>query len=108
MRVAVHNGAYPSAEKPRAQHADGQYHPQHLVDSTALFGMEQLSKDEKEDQREKIVEEDDGLVPVRQLQRDFGLDKIAVHSRSRLPVSSIKTSSRVGRFKWMSASSIPC
>ena len=77
IRLAVHNSAYPGAEKPRAQHADGQHHGQNLEDGRALLGMEQLRKDEEEYQREKIVEEDHRLVPERELQRDFGLNQIA-------------------------------
>src|SRR6202158_4604791 len=70
--------------------------------------MKQLSEYEKKDQREKIVEEDDGAVAQRELDVDRGLRSVApYHSRSLFPVSSMKTSSSVGRFRWMSASPMP-
>ncbi len=62
-------------------------------------------EDEKENQREQIVEENDGLVAIGQLEVDLRLSQKALchlpqhHSRSLLPVSSMNTSSSVGRFR---------
>ena len=41
------------------------HHRDHLENGRALVGVEHLGEDEEEDQREKIIEEEDGPVPAR-------------------------------------------
>ena len=67
VRFAVLHGADAGAEEADAQNADDQHHRHHLDDRAALLGVKQLRKDEEENQREQVIEEDDRPVAERQL-----------------------------------------
>src|SRR6185437_6130830 len=108
IRFAVRNRAHARAEEAVRENPDREHHSHDLRDHAALFGMEQAAEHEKEHQRKRVVEEQYRAVATGQLQVDRDLREIDPHSRSLFPVSSMKTSSRVGCFRWMSASSRPC
>jgi hypothetical protein len=105
---ALLHSAHARAEQTVAQDADGHGHGDHLADDTALLRVESLRKDEEEHHGEEIVEENHGALAKGQLEIDFDQRQIALHSRSFFPVSSINASSRDGRRRWTSSSSMPC
>jgi len=48
------------------------------------MGVEHLRKSEEKDEREKIIEEEDGAVPARQLEVDFEESEEGFHSLGSL------------------------
>ena len=56
------------------------HHRHHLENGRALAGIEQLGEDEKENEREEVVEEEDGAIPARQLQIDLEKSEKRFHS----------------------------
>src|SRR5207249_778811 len=80
-----------------------------ITHAASARGPHHLRKNKKENQREEIIEENDGAVAERQLDVDFDQRQVSSHSYSRrlLPVSSMKASSSVGRLRWISDNSIP-
>jgi len=75
---------------------------QPLIDPTAPENFDAAGFSISEDARHvTVLAQRQAQVNSREGQRSF-------HSRRLLPVSSMKTSSSVGRLRWMSSSSTPC
>ena len=88
----------PAPNSPLPRMPITHHHRDHLQDGAALFGVERLREDEEEHQRHQVVEKDDHLLPEGQPDIDSDQCQISVSlSRSFFPVSSMKTSSSVGR-----------
>ncbi len=106
---AILNGPHPCPEKAAAEHANDQTHRDHLAHGSRAFRrMKRLGKDEKKHEWKEIIEHQNRAVARHQPQIALDLGKVRFHySRSFFPVSSMKTSSSVGRLRWISTSLRP-
>ena len=57
----------PAPNKSVPENAEDDHHRHHLKNGRALVGIEHLGENEEKNEREKIIEEEDGPVPARQL-----------------------------------------
>src|SRR5579862_6837403 len=106
---AVHHRLQRRAKESTAHCAEGQHRCHNTSRRCALSRAHKTSEQEEEDQWEAIAKNEGRAIPHGEADAHPDLCEISLHdySRSFFPVSSMNTSSSVGRFKWMSSSSIP-
>ena len=73
------HGAQAGAEQPVPQDAHDQNQRHHIRDRATAFGPHETRKDEEEDERKEIVEENHRLVAKGELQIHFDKGQIAFH-----------------------------
>ena len=77
--LAVGNDAHAGAEQARRQDAQRQHHGDHQHDDSALIGVQELAEDEKENQREDVVEKQHRAVAESEPQVHPDLRDVGVH-----------------------------
>src|SRR6185312_6905701 len=109
VRFTVLNGAHSSAEKAAAEHPQNQDHVDNLRHAAGILRTAETDGENREKhQWEEKVEKQNCPVAGHQPQIGTDLRQVRLHaSRSLLPVSSMNTSSSVGRFRWISVNWSP-
>ena len=100
----------PAPKKPLPRYADNQHHGDRSGHrSGARTRVKHLREHKEENQRKQITVKQHRAVAHHQPQVASRLGDVGSHaSRSLFPVNSMNTSSKVGRFMWISCSSKPC
>src|ERR1700674_5854985 len=106
--LAFLDGANACSHQPIAQDADDEHHGDHHRDGRTALSVHCLGENKKENEWEKIVEENDGAIAQSQLEVDGNQGLVTFHWRRLFPVISINTSSRLGCLRRTSVSSSPC
>src|SRR5579872_1194775 len=97
--LAIHGGAQAGAEEAVPQHAHGDDHADHIDRRSAAIGMHHGAEEEEKQKGERVVENQHHAIAPGQLEIDNDVGPESLHSRSLFPVSSMNTSSSVGRFR---------
>src|SRR6476619_4670815 len=78
--LAFLDRAHARAKQSIPENAEDDHHRHHLENGRALLGVVELREDEKESEREKIIKEENGSIPHRQLEVNLEESEKCFHS----------------------------